>query len=77
MHAVAKKACDWMKVLSNPARLLILCQLSQQEMCVSDLNATRREGRNVFCELDSAQTLAVINTLYQHFCANKPTRYIR
>ncbi|MFZ9477932.1 MAG: hypothetical protein ACO29T_03395 [Steroidobacteraceae bacterium] len=66
-----------MKVLSNPDRLLILCQPSQQEICVSDLDATRREGKNVFCELDSAQTLAVINTLYQQLCSNNPKRHIR
>ncbi len=37
MHAAANRACELMKVLSNPDRLLILCQLSQQEMCVSEI----------------------------------------
>ena len=40
MHLGAERACRLMKVLSNPDRLLILCQLSQGEMCVSDLEAT-------------------------------------
>jgi len=37
MQAAAGRACELMKVLSNPDRLLILCQLSQHEMCVSDI----------------------------------------
>lgn len=37
MQAAAERACDLMKVLNNPDRLLILCQLSQQEMSVSEL----------------------------------------
>jgi DNA-binding transcriptional ArsR family regulator len=39
MQASAARACELMKVLANPDRLLILCQLSQQEMCVSELEA--------------------------------------
>ena len=37
MQASAGRACDLMKVLANPDRLLILCQLSQREMCVTEL----------------------------------------
>jgi DNA-binding transcriptional ArsR family regulator len=37
MQASAGRACDLMRVLANPDRLLILCRLSQQEMCVSAL----------------------------------------
>ena len=37
MHAAAGRACELMKVLANRDRLLICCQLSQQEMCVSEL----------------------------------------
>ena len=33
----ADSACRLMKVLSNPDRLLLLCQLSQGECCVGDL----------------------------------------
>ena len=40
MHAAAGRACDLMKVLSNPDRLLLCCQLSQQEMCVGELEAS-------------------------------------
>lgn len=39
MQAAAGRACELMKVLANPDRLLICCQLSQQEMCVSELEA--------------------------------------
>ena len=35
----ADSACRLMKVLSNPDRLLLLCQLSQGERCVGDLEA--------------------------------------
>ncbi len=40
MQAAAGRACDLMKVLANPDRLLILCQLSQQEMRVGELEAS-------------------------------------
>jgi len=39
MHAAAAEVCRLMKVLSNPDRLLILCQLSQGEHCVGELEA--------------------------------------
>lgn len=37
MRASADEACRLMKVLSNPDRLMLLCQLSRGEMCVSEL----------------------------------------
>ncbi|MGP8432708.1 metalloregulator ArsR/SmtB family transcription factor [Paraburkholderia fungorum] len=37
MQAAAEKACALLKVLANPDRLLLMCQLSQGELCVSDL----------------------------------------
>lgn len=40
MHAAAGRACELMKVLANRDRLLICCQLSQQEMCVSELETS-------------------------------------
>jgi|TARA_A100001391_G_scaffold205463_1_gene207196 DNA-binding transcriptional ArsR family regulator len=33
----AEQACRLMKVLSNPDRLLLLCQLTEGEKCVSEL----------------------------------------
>ncbi len=39
MQAATGRACELMKVLSNPDRLLILCQLSQQELCVGEIEA--------------------------------------
>ena len=39
MQAAAECACELMKALSNRDRLLICCQLSQQEMCVGELEA--------------------------------------
>lgn len=37
MQASAERACGLMQILAHPDRLLILCQLSQQEMCVGEL----------------------------------------
>jgi DNA-binding transcriptional ArsR family regulator len=39
MHAAATQACALLKVLGNPDRLMLLCQLTQGEFCVSDLEA--------------------------------------
>jgi ArsR family transcriptional regulator len=37
MHRSAGRAAQLMKVLANPDRLMLLCQLAEREMCVSDL----------------------------------------
>ena len=37
MRASASDACAMLKTLSNPDRLLLLCQISQGERCVSEL----------------------------------------
>jgi DNA-binding transcriptional ArsR family regulator len=37
MKESASIACNLMKVLANTDRLLLLCQLSQRELCVSEL----------------------------------------
>lgn len=37
LQTAASEACDLLKVLANPDRLLLLCQISQDEYCVSDL----------------------------------------
>ena len=37
MHAAAAQACGLLKVLANPDRLLLLCQLTQGSLCVSEL----------------------------------------
>ncbi len=39
MRDAAAQACGLMKTLGNPDRLMILCQLSQGEMCVSELES--------------------------------------
>lgn len=39
MQAAATQACGLLKVLANPDRLMLLCQLSQGEMSVSELEA--------------------------------------
>ena len=40
MQTAAGRACRLMKVLANPDRLLILCQLSQGERRVGELEAS-------------------------------------
>jgi DNA-binding transcriptional ArsR family regulator len=37
MQASAEQACALLKLLANPDRLLLMCQLSLGELCVSDL----------------------------------------
>jgi DNA-binding transcriptional ArsR family regulator len=37
MHRSAEQACKLMKVLSNPDRLMILCQLSKGELRVGEI----------------------------------------
>jgi ArsR family transcriptional regulator len=37
MREAANSVADRLKILANPERLLLLCQLSQGERCVSDL----------------------------------------
>jgi len=94
MRAAASAACALMKVLANPDRLLILCQLSQGERRVGELEellgivqptlsqqltvlrdeqlvSTRREGKHIYYQVTSPRALAVIETLYQQFCACK------
>lgn len=92
MQASAGKACALLKVLANPDRLLLMCQLSQGELCVSDLEEqlgirqptlsqqlgvlrdnelveTRREGKSIFYSIASKEAIAVMNVLYDQFCA--------
>ncbi|MES2756946.1 MAG: metalloregulator ArsR/SmtB family transcription factor [Pseudomonadota bacterium] len=37
LRATASQACGLLKVLANPDRLLLLCQLTQGPLCVSEL----------------------------------------
>lgn len=92
LRANAGAAGQLLKTLANPDRLLLLCQLSQGERNVGELEAllgivqptlsqqlavlrreglvdTRRDGKQVYYRISSPQALAVINTLYQLFCA--------
>jgi ArsR family transcriptional regulator len=39
LQETAAEACNLLKILANPVRLLLLCQLSQAEYCVSDMEA--------------------------------------
>jgi DNA-binding transcriptional ArsR family regulator len=37
MQVAIEQVCALLKALANPDRLLLMCQLSQGELCVSDL----------------------------------------
>ncbi len=39
LRAASNRACALMRVMSNPDRLLLLCQLTQGEHCVGELEA--------------------------------------
>jgi ArsR family transcriptional regulator len=45
MQAAAARACGILKVLANPDRLLLLCQLAQGEYCVSELETMLQIGQ--------------------------------
>jgi ArsR family transcriptional regulator len=45
MQAGAARACGILKVLANPDRLLLMCQLAQGEYCVSELEAMLQIGQ--------------------------------
>ena len=93
MRLAATKAGGLLKALANPDRLLLLCQLSHGEHCVSELEellgieqptlsqqlgvlreerlvVTRRDGKQIFYSIASKEALAVIQVLYQQFCAH-------
>jgi len=92
----ADSACRLMKALSNPDRLLLLCQLTEGEKRVGELEAlvgiaqptlsqqlgvlrdeglvtTRRDGKHIHYQIASPQALAVMQTLFEQFCAPKET----
>ena len=92
MQLAAVKASRLLKALANPDRLLLLCQLTQGEHCVSEMEAlvgvlqptlsqqlgvlrqeglvsTRREGKQIFYSIASQNALAVMQVLYERFCA--------
>jgi DNA-binding transcriptional ArsR family regulator len=94
MQRAAGQACALLKTLANPDRLLLLCQMTQGEYCVSEFESllgiqqptlsqqlgvlreeglviTRREGRQIYYCIASADAMAVMQVLYERFC-NKP-----
>lgn len=91
MRVAAEKARGLLKVLSNPDRLMLLCQLTQGEHCVSELEQalgiqqptlsqqlgvlrderlveTRRDGKQIYYSITSAEAMAVMQVLYQLYC---------
>jgi ArsR family transcriptional regulator len=91
LRKAADQACGLLKVLANPDRLLLLCQMSAGEYCVGELEdmtgirqptlsqqlsvlrdegmvSTRREGKQIYYHIDSAEAMAVITVLYTLYC---------
>lgn len=91
MHLAAMQACGLLKVLANPDRMMLLCQLAQGEHCVSQLEGvlgigqptlsqqlgvlrlerlvrTRREGKQIFYSIASAEAMAILQLLYELYC---------
>lgn len=92
MQQASMQASQLLKSLSHPDRLLLLCQLTQGEYCVSELESlvgvgqpslsqqlgilrkdelvtTRREGKQIYYSIASDDALAILELLYQRFCA--------
>ena len=93
MQLAAARDSRVLKTLANPDRLLLLCQLTQGEHGVSEMEAlvgvlqptlsqqlavlrqeglvtTRRDGKQIFYSIASPDALAVMQVLYQRFCAS-------
>ncbi|SNT70626.1 ArsR/SmtB family transcription factor [Psychrobacter sp. LV10R520-6] len=92
MQEASLQASKLLKSLSHPDRLILLCQLTQGEYCVGELETlvgvgqpslsqqlgilrkdqlvtTRREGKQIYYSIASDDALAVLQLLYQRFCA--------
>lgn len=92
MQQASMQASQLLKSLSHPDRLLLLCQLTQGEFCVGELEtlvgvgqpslsqqlgilrkdelvSTRRDGKQIYYSIASDDALAVLQLLYQRFCA--------
>lgn len=88
----ATEAAGFLKALAHPARLLVLCQLTESELSVTDLQpmtglsmsalsqhlsvlremdlvTTRREAQTVYYSLIDGPALAILQVLYEHYCA--------
>lgn len=93
MRRSAGEATGVLRVLAHEDRLLLLCQLSQAELTVGELEEqldirqpslsqhlgvlrreglvqTRREGKYIHYRIADERVLAVLQTLYEHYCAN-------
>ncbi len=91
LQCAAGEASKLLKALSNPDRLLLLCQMTQGEFSVSELEAatgirqptlsqqltvlreeqlvaSRREGKQIFYTISSAEAMSVLQVLYQLYC---------
>ena len=63
LNAAADKASKLMKVLSNPDRLLLLCQMTQTERSVSELEAiTSIQQPTLSQQLTVLRLEGVVNT---------------
>ncbi|WP_299593304.1 helix-turn-helix transcriptional regulator [uncultured Microbulbifer sp.] len=92
MRDAAGEASLLLRSLGNQDRLLLLCQLSQEELCVSDIEerldirqpslsqqlgilrreglvTSRKEGKRVYYQVADPKVLALLQTLYQLYCA--------
>lgn len=88
LRAAAGEAVAALKVLGNPERLLLLCQMSQGEISVGELEEAlgilqptlsqqlgvlRREGKKVFYRVADERLLALLRTLYMLYCPKEAT----
>ena len=82
MREHATQVVTTLKLLGNADRLLLLCQLAQQERTVGDLEqltgvgilrregvvSTRRDGKFIWYQLNDPRILQLIQTMYRLYC---------
>ena len=77
--AAADDASGLLKALANRHRLVIICQLTEQERSVGDLAllrkdgvvTARRDGQTIWYSIGSPQARELALTLYRIYCSPK------
>ena len=95
LYHTASEACNLLKCLANPHRLMLVCHLLEGRKSVNELVAlvgisqsnmsqhlaqlrlngvvaAEREAQTIYYSVANPAARAVLDVLYQNFCAEKP-----